>query len=148
MAYTIIEVERLTGMPSRTLRFWLDKGLFPFVERDENGVRYFSQKDIEWVHWIHCYRQSGMNLKEIKNYINLCKEGKSTAKDRLKIVQNQKQKVLKEIEKLQSILPTLEFKIEYYQKLIDNDIDGLNVLSKDYNNLCANKRKDKIIKDY
>nr|WP_230100079.1 MerR family DNA-binding transcriptional regulator [Campylobacter jejuni] len=33
MAYTIIEVERKTGVSSRTLRFWLDKGLFPFVEK-------------------------------------------------------------------------------------------------------------------
>lgn len=35
MAYTIIEVERKTGVSSRTLRFWLDKGLFPFVEKDK-----------------------------------------------------------------------------------------------------------------
>ncbi|WP_267892865.1 MerR family DNA-binding transcriptional regulator [Helicobacter bilis] len=37
MVYTIIEVERATNIPSRKIRFWLDKGLFPFVERDENG---------------------------------------------------------------------------------------------------------------
>ncbi|WP_260604707.1 MerR family transcriptional regulator [Campylobacter sp. MIT 99-7217] len=54
MTYTIIEVERLTKMPSRTLRFWANKGLFPFLEKDENEVRYFSKKDIEWVHWIQC----------------------------------------------------------------------------------------------
>ncbi|EOA6425855.1 MerR family transcriptional regulator [Campylobacter upsaliensis] len=29
MAYTIIEVERATNIPSRKIRFWLDKGLFP-----------------------------------------------------------------------------------------------------------------------
>ncbi len=34
MAYTIIEVERKTGVASRTLRFWADKGLFPFVQKD------------------------------------------------------------------------------------------------------------------
>lgn len=33
MAYTIIEVEKLTGVPSRKLRFWCDKGLFPFIEK-------------------------------------------------------------------------------------------------------------------
>ena len=44
MAYTIIEVERATNIPARKIRFWLDKGLFPFVERDENGVRYFAKK--------------------------------------------------------------------------------------------------------
>ena len=34
MAYTIIEVERKTSVASRTLRFWADKGLFPFVQKD------------------------------------------------------------------------------------------------------------------
>ena len=43
MAYTIIEVERKTGVASRILRFWADKGLFPFVQKDSNGVRYFSE---------------------------------------------------------------------------------------------------------
>lgn len=147
MAYTVIEVQKHTGMPSRTLRFWLDKGLFPFVERDENGVRYFSAKDVEWVHWIHCYRKAGMSLKQIKDYIHLCAGGKKTAQTRLEIITKQHTKVLKEMEKLSSALHTLEFKMKYYQKLIDNDKDGLNLLSKDYHNPCAIKRK-RIVKDY
>lgn len=68
MAYTIIEVERATKIPSRKIRFWLDKGLFPFVERDENGVRYFAKSDMEWVKWIEWLRQCGMSLKEIREY--------------------------------------------------------------------------------
>ncbi|WP_250541025.1 MerR family transcriptional regulator [Campylobacter jejuni] len=67
MAYTIIEVERKTGVSSRTLRFWLDKGLFPFVEKDKNGVRYFSEKDLEWVIWVDCYRQISMRLRILKD---------------------------------------------------------------------------------
>lgn len=47
LAYTIIEVERKTGISSRTLRFWADKGVFPYVEKDKNGVRYFSEKDLQ-----------------------------------------------------------------------------------------------------
>ncbi|CCB80669.1 hypothetical protein HBZC1_16830 [Helicobacter bizzozeronii CIII-1] len=43
MAYTIIEVERQTGIPSRKIRFWCDKGLFPCVQSDQNEVRYFSK---------------------------------------------------------------------------------------------------------
>lgn len=49
MAYTIIEVERATNIPSRKIRFWLDKGLFPFIERDENGVRYFAKVGLQSV---------------------------------------------------------------------------------------------------
>ncbi len=65
LAYTIIEVERKTGIPSRTLRFWADKGVFPYVEKDKNGVRYFSEKDLQWVIWVDYYRQIEKALREV-----------------------------------------------------------------------------------
>ncbi|TBR78830.1 MerR family transcriptional regulator [Campylobacter novaezeelandiae] len=132
MAYTIIEVERKTGVSSRTLRFWLDKGLFPFVEKDKNGVRYFSEKDLEWVIWVDCYRQIGMSIEDLKRYIFLCAKGKSTAKERLEIILKLKGKILQDIKKFQSILEKLNFKIDLYEKMIIEDKDELNPLSKDY----------------
>ncbi|HEC1877721.1 TPA: MerR family transcriptional regulator [Campylobacter jejuni] len=132
MAYTIIEVERKTGVSSRTLRFWLDKGLFPFVEKDKNGVRYFSEKDLEWVIWVDCYRQIGMSIKDLKRYIFLCAKGKSTAKERLGIILKLKGKILQDIKKFQSILEKLNFKIDLYEKMIMENKDNLNPLSKDY----------------
>lgn len=47
MAYTIKEVEKETKISTHTLRFWAKKGLFPFVQKDENSVKYFSKSDIE-----------------------------------------------------------------------------------------------------
>lgn len=47
MAYTIIEVEKLTGISSHTLRFWAKKGLFPFVQKDTHQVKYFADSDVE-----------------------------------------------------------------------------------------------------
>ncbi|QWU80733.1 transcriptional regulator, MerR family [Campylobacter novaezeelandiae] len=132
MAYTIIEVERKTGVSSRTLRFWLDKGLFPFVEKDKNGVRYFSEKDLEWVIWVDCYRQIGMSIEDLKSYIFLCAKGKSTTKERLEIILKLKGKILQDIKKFQSILEKLNFKIDLYEKMIMEDKDELNPLSKDY----------------
>lgn len=132
MAYTIIEVERKTGIPSRTLRFWADKGVFPYVEKDKNGVRYFSEKDLQWVIWVDCYRQIGMSIKDLKDYIALCVKGKSTVKERLEIILNLKEKTLEDMQKLQIILEKLDFKIEYYEKMIKESKDELNPLSKDY----------------
>lgn len=47
MAYVIKEVEKETKINSHILRFWAKKGLFPFVQKDENGVKYFSKSDVE-----------------------------------------------------------------------------------------------------
>lgn len=65
-------------------RFWLDKGLFPFVERDENGVRYFAKSDIGWV---DCLRSCNMSIKDIKHYINLTTGGMKTAKERKELLE-------------------------------------------------------------
>lgn len=56
MAYTIKKVEKETKISAHTLRFWAKKGLFPFVQKDENSVKYFSKSDIEWAKWIEWLR--------------------------------------------------------------------------------------------
>lgn len=132
MAYTIIEVERKTGVASRTLRFWVDKGLFPFVQKDSNGVRYFSEKDVQWVFWIDCYRQIGMSIEDIKHYITLCAKGESSAQERLEIIQRQRQKTLDDIEKLQVVLEKLDYKVAYYKEMIAKQKDDINPLNQEY----------------
>lgn len=132
MAYTIIEVERKTGVASRTLRFWADKGLFPFVQKDSNGVRYFSEKDVQWVFWIDCYRQIGMSIEDIKHYITLCAKGESSAQERLEIIQRQRQKTLGDIEKLQVVLEKLDYKVAYYKDMIAKQKDDINPLNQEY----------------
>lgn len=91
------------GVPSRALRFWVD-----------------------------CYRQIGMSIKDLKDYIALCVKGKSTAKERLEIILNLKEKTLEDMQKLQIILEKLNFKVNYYEKMIKENKDELNPSSKDY----------------
>ena len=40
MTYTILEAEYTSGIPSRRIRFWLDKGLFPNIYKDKNGTAF------------------------------------------------------------------------------------------------------------
>ena len=143
VAYTIIEVERKTGVNSRKLRFWADKGLFPFVEKDKNGVRYFSEQDLQWVIWIDCFRQIGMSIPKIKDYIKLCAKGSSTMPQRLSIILNERQKVINELTDLQNILQKLDYKAKYYSDMIEKSKDELNPLSKDYAKIKTKRRKIK-----
>lgn len=71
MSYTIIDVERQTGISSRTLRFWASKGLFPFTQLSEHGTRYFAQSDVEWAQWIECLRSLDMSIEDIRRYLYL-----------------------------------------------------------------------------
>lgn len=120
MTYTILEVEHISGISSRKIRFWLDKGLFPHIHKDKNGVRLFNQKDIDWLCWIELYRRLGISIKEIWHYKSLVDAGDSTLQERLKIIQNQKAKNLAEVAKLQEAIAMLEYKEQLYLELITN----------------------------
>ncbi len=69
--------------------------MFPFVQKDENSVKYFSKSDIEWVKWIEWLRISGMPIEQIKHYIKLCSLGIKTAKERQEMLKQTKKKITK-----------------------------------------------------
>ena len=142
MSYTIIEVERKTGIASRKLRFWADKGLFPFLEKDKNGVRYFSEQDLQWVIWVNYFRQIGMSIQNIKNYIELCIKGANTMQERLEIILNEKQKIINQISDLQNILEKLDYKTKDYKNMIAENKDKFNPVSKDYIKTKIKKHKN------
>ena len=117
MAYTIIEVERKTGIPSTKIRFWIKKGLFPFLQSDKNNVRYFSEVDIEALRWIEYLRQTKMDIKTIKLYMDLYMQGESTIGERKEIVKNQIEYVKADLAKTQEILRVLEQKHKFHEEL-------------------------------
>ncbi|WP_162165825.1 MerR family transcriptional regulator [Campylobacter fetus] len=145
MAKTIIDVEKQTGISSRTIRFWLKKGLFPFVERDKNGVNYFSDRDVEWVIWVDCLRKTGMSIEKIKHYIALSAKGKSSAQLRLKMIEEQKEAVKAEIKKLEEIDKKLDYKIGYYKDMLANNEDTINPVSSTYEGVDSFRSKAKAI---
>lgn len=117
MYYTIIDVERQTGISSRTLRFWASKGLFPFTQKDKNGVRYFSKQDIEWAKWVECLRSLDMSIEKIRIYCHLLPLGVKSATQRKTLLQEQQNKIEQHIKKLQNAIQTVKNKISMYEDM-------------------------------
>lgn len=90
--YTIKEVAEKLDVSEHTLRFWAKSGFFPFVKRDSNNIRQFSDNDLDWVKIVKCLRSVGTDNKSIKRYINLCIIGDSTIPERYQIIQDTKSK--------------------------------------------------------
>lgn len=129
--YTIKEVAEKMDISEHTLRFWAKSGFFPFITRDKNNIRQFSEKDLDWVKIVKCLRSVGTENKAIKKYIDLCIIGDSTIKERYKIIMNTKQKVLHQMEELQKQLSLLDFKEKFYENLIENNLkDTWNPMNK------------------
>ncbi|WP_302132794.1 MerR family transcriptional regulator [Thomasclavelia spiroformis] len=122
MAYTIGEMSKMLNVSSSTIRYYDKEGLLPFVERTEGGIRVFKEKDYEFLKIIHCLKATGMQIKDIRKFILLVIQGDKTIDARLKLFQNQRNEVEKQIQQLEEALDTIKFKCWYYEtaKVVGN----------------------------
>ena len=123
--YTIKEVAEKMDISEHTLRFWAKSGFFPFVKRNQNNIRQFSDNDIEWVKIVKCLRSVGTENKAIKRYIDLCIVGDSTIEERYKIILGTKEKALMQMDELKKQLAILEYKENFYKNLIKNNLKDI-----------------------
>lgn len=119
MVYSIGEVAEKMGLSIHTLRYYDKIGILPLVERSENGRRMFTDKDLIMLNTIECLKKTGMQLKDIKQYIDWCAEGASTTRQRFDLFAERKKAVEDEIAQLQKTLKTINYKYEFYKKALE-----------------------------
>lgn len=115
MIYTINQVADQFDLPAHTLRYYDKEGLLPFISRDKNGNRLFSVRDLNWVALICCLKNTGMPIKEIKQYSDWCKEGSQRFDERKNLLISHREQVLKQIEDLSKNLELIDSKIATYE---------------------------------
>ena len=115
--YTIGQVSQMFNIPISTLRYYDKEGFFPNLKRS-SGIRRFGEQDIEALKVIECLKESGLELKDVKQFIKWATKGSSTYKNRKELFEKRKIAVKQEIKKLQKTLNILEYKCWYYDKAI------------------------------
>ena len=119
MLYTIGAVCEKTGLSAPTLRYYDKEGLLPFVNRGNGGIRKFQESDLEWLRLIECLKASGLQIKDIKRYIDWFIQGDDTLRQRRKLFFNQKKNVEAEIASLHLTLEMLTYKCWVYDKAVE-----------------------------
>lgn len=115
MPYTIGEVAKKMNVVPSTLRYYDKEGLLPFIQRSENGIRFFTEKDFEILSVIHCLKQTGISIKDIKRYIDMIGEGDKSIDARLELFRKEKESVENKIQEMERTLAILEYKCWYYE---------------------------------
>lgn len=129
--YTIKEVADKMEISEHTLRFWAKSGFFPFIKRNQNNIRLFSESDLDWVKIVKCLRAVGTENKAIKRYIDLCIAGDTTIPERYEIIQTTKIKARQQMQELKQQLALLDYKEKFYEDLIkNNEEDSWNPMNK------------------
>ena len=115
MLYTVGEMARETGIPASTLRFYDKEGLLPFVERTGGGIRMFTDADREALTVIECLKRSGLSIREIRSFMEMCSRGDESLGERRALFEARRDAVREEIDRLQRTLDVLEYKCWYYE---------------------------------
>ena len=117
MPYTVGEMAKQIGVAPSTLRYYDKEGLFPNMQR-VGGIRKFDEKEINALRMIECLKKSGLEIKDIKQFMEWCSMGSSTYPQRQQLFIKQKAAVEQEISRMEKVLDMLRFKCWYYEQAI------------------------------
>lgn len=114
MEFTIAEVAEQTGLTAHTLRYYERAGLLDPPERDWNGHRRYSERDVGMLRLLTRLRATGMPIAEMRRYAELCRVGPATFDERRDLLEAHRRQVLSRIAELREDLALIEYKIGVY----------------------------------
>ena len=114
---TIAEVSKKYNLTQDTIRYYEKEGLIPTIPRTESGIRNFDEESCNWIEFIKCMRNAGLEIEVLKEYVELFKQGKSTVSKRKELLERQKDKLLKKQKDINETLERLNYKIKLYNEI-------------------------------
>lgn len=123
--YSIGDISKMLNISISTLRYYDKSGLLPLVNRSSGNIRVFDDTDVECLKMIECLKNTGMPLKDIKQFFEWCEEGDSTIDKRYELFMYQKEKTEKQISLLQNALKRINYKCEFYRISKENRTTNL-----------------------
>ncbi len=115
MFYSIGEVAKMFNIATSTLRYYDREELFPNMKRSNGGIRVCSDDEVETLKVIECGRSTGMEIKDIKLFLDWCTEGDSTLQQRRDLFYERKAVVEKQMEAIQKTMEMIQYKCWYYE---------------------------------
>ena len=115
--YTIGQLSKMFDLPVSTLRYYDKEGLFLDLQRT-SGIRKFNDRQVEALRVIECLKKSGLEIKDIRQFMKWCEEGPSSYQKRKDMFEKQKENIEAEMEKLNRTLCMIKFKCWYYEQAL------------------------------
>lgn len=108
------EVSATFDLSQDTLRYYERIGLIPSVNRNNNGIREYTEDNLRWVEFIKCMRYAGLPIEALIEYVNLFQQGDHTTKARKELLIEQREQLRLRIEEMTKTLERLDSKIDNY----------------------------------
>lgn len=132
MTYTMMQACRELGMTYQTLKFYCNQGLVPNVKRDKNNRRVFDERDVEWLRGLGCPKRSALSIEEMREYLDMCLEGKSSIPARKAFLAEKREKLVERLAEVQASIDYIDRKQGFYDDVLAGRTEYYsNLLPKD-----------------
>lgn len=111
MNYTIGQIAKMKHLSISQLRYYDNQGLFPFLKRTEKGDRVFDEDAVKFLDFILCLKDTGMPIKDIKQFVEWSMIGKETNLDRIQMMKQQEMNIKQQIKEFEENLGKIQQKI-------------------------------------
>jgi DNA-binding transcriptional MerR regulator len=122
MTLSISAAASQAGISIHTLHYYEREGLL-HVSRASSGHRRYSSGDLEWIGILTCLRETGMPIRIMREFAKLVQQDSSNIPERIKILKTHRLEVLAHLKSLQHNLEHVEYKIDYYEKVLAQNMD-------------------------
>lgn len=106
----ISKLAQVTDIPAKTIRYYEEVGLTPAPQREENGYRYYTDRDVERLVFIRRCRELRISLEQIRKLVAVQGDKSASCQEVDRIIEEQLGKVRKaqaELAMLEKSLSTL-----------------------------------------
>lgn len=115
---TIAEISKKYDLSQDTLRYYERIGLIPSVNRNQSGIRDYTEEDCKWVEFIKCMRSAGLPIETLIEYVGLFQQGDATIESRKELLTEQRKQLIARMEDMKKTLERLDYKIEVYEQAV------------------------------
>ncbi len=115
ITYTPAEAAEKTGLTLDTLRYYERSGLLSDVERTSGGRRVYTDAHLGWIDVLVCLRRTGMPIRQIQRFVG--STGQHSPAVRLRILEEHRADVLREMDEQRRALGVIDGKIDAYRRL-------------------------------
>ncbi|EHF3618528.1 MerR family transcriptional regulator [Listeria innocua] len=117
MNYTIGAFSKEVGLSIDTLRYY-EKEKLILPKRNEINRRIYDSSDITWINFIKKLKQTGMPIKDIKEYAKLRYLGDQTIEQRMTLLYKQYDVLVEKRKEIELYTQFLLNKIDIYKEML------------------------------
>jgi DNA-binding transcriptional MerR regulator len=114
----ISEVSEQSGISPDTLRYYERIGLLPPVNRNNGGIRDYSELDVRRVEFVKCMWSVGLSIDVLIKYYSMVQQGDQTIEARKEILKDQREQLVTKMAEIQQTLDLLDRKISVYEDIV------------------------------